>query len=216
MALIQTTSYASKKSAPGTSTSSAKGFANNITNISNISYATAADKLSEQHLIWGQPFDGTQDISGSFLLNEPTSSMTVYAPFKAGSYYAKNVSFIYFQPTENATENSKFYFKRTDVDLEDSAMHLWSNDTGNILNLDSTGIMQKLVNNTVNLNANGLNFSNDASIYSGGTLTIAAAESINMDFGSGEIHANSGYFNNIYSNGTGNIYVGDNLLVESM
>ena len=215
MALINSTFFAQKKNSASSKTASSGFAGTSYTNVST-TFATEADRLSVPRNIWGQPFDGTEDITGSFLLDNSSASMQVYAPFKAGSYYAKDVSFIYFQPTENATENSKFYFKRTDVDLEDSAMHLWSNDTGNILNLDSTGIMQKLVNNTVNLNANGLNFSNDASIYSGGTLTIAAAESINMDFGNGEIHANSGYFNNLYSNGSGDIYVGDNLLVESM
>ena len=90
MALIQTTSYASKKGAQGTSTSSAKGYANtSYTNIST-EFAVSADRLTTRN-IWGQPFDGTADITGSFLL-DGNNSMTVYGPWKAGSYYAKEVS----------------------------------------------------------------------------------------------------------------------------
>lgn len=35
-----------------------------------------------------------------------------------------------------------------------------------------------------------------------------------MDLGNGDIHANSGYFNNIYDNGTGNIYFGSPVIFD--
>lgn len=173
MALINTTFYAVNKN--NGSTANSKGFSNNsITNITNLSYATNADRLTDAHLIWGQSFDGTQDIAGSFLLSEPNAQMTVYAPFKAGSYYAPEVSFILFSPTANASEHSKFYFRRTDVDMQDSPIHMWSNDNSNILNLDTSGILHRISNKQVTLNANELNWNGDALIHSDGELTISA------------------------------------------
>ena len=175
MALIQTTSYASKKSAPGTSTSSAKGYANtSYTNIST-EFAVSANKLTTSRNIWGQPFDGSADITGSFLL-DGNNSMTVYGPWKAGSYYAKEVSYLLFQPTQNAAEFSNLFCSRTNFDMKDSPIHIYSNDNSNFLNLDSSGILHRLVNSYGSFTAQGISWTGGqpVTISADGELSITA------------------------------------------
>lgn len=219
MALINSTFYPTNKTKNGTVKTGSTGFSTNtVTNIFT-TYAVAADRLSNVRNIWGQPFDGSADISGSFLLNNGNANMQVYAPFKAGSYYAPEVSFIFFEPTMNAVNKSKFYFKRTDVDFEDSNLHIYSADNNNFLDLDTTGIMHRLVNQTVKLSATSLTWNGNSTIHSDGQLTIEA-QLINMDFGAGTIKANTGRFNNIYDAGAGDIFFGSpvhmnkNLLID--
>lgn len=166
MSLIKTTFYAVSDKGSGGS-GSGTGWTKNVTNVTNTEFATEAQKLAEARLIWGQPFDGTSDITGDFLL-DTNNKMEVYGPWKAGSYYAKEISYVRFSPTGNASEHSLFNFRRTDVDMEDSPIHMWSNDSGNILNLDVTGIMNRLVNDVMRLDAHGLNFTADAEIHSDG------------------------------------------------
>ena len=107
MSLINTTFFGKNKTSSGGS----GGFtrSTNITNIKNVQSASEADRLSQEHLIWSQPFDGTQDITGDFLIDN-NHKMEIYGPWKAGSYYAKELSYVQFSPTENASEHSNFYF----------------------------------------------------------------------------------------------------------
>ena len=214
MALIQTTSYASKKSAPGTSTSSAKGYANtSYTNIST-EFAVSANKLTTSRTIWGQAFDGSAEITGSFLL-DGNNSMTVYGPWKAGSYYAKEVSYLLFQPTQNAAEFSNLFCSRTNFDMKDSPIHIYSNDNSNFLNLDSSGILHRLVNSYGSFTAQGISWTGGqpVTISADGELSITA-QKINLDLGNGDIKANSVYTNNLYDNGTGSIYVGSPMILD--
>lgn len=75
MALINSTFYPTKKSSSGGVKTASTGFSTtNITNIST-TFATEADRLSNTRYIWGQPFDGSADITGSFLLNVPSADM---------------------------------------------------------------------------------------------------------------------------------------------
>lgn len=214
MALIQSTCYASKKNAGSSSGSSSKGFA--TTNITNITteFAVSADRLTTPRNIWGQPFDGSADITGSFLLDN-SNSMTVYGPWKAGSYYAKDVSYAMFQPTANASEKSKWFFKRTDVDAQDSSFHIWTVDNNNFINMDTTGILHRLVNSYGSFTAQGISWTGGqpVTISADGELSISA-QKINLDMGNGDIKANSGYFNNLYDNGTGSIYVGSPMILD--
>ena len=201
MALIKTTFYAKQGSSSGTAGSSTSGFTKNITTVTNTDYASVADRLATPRIIWGQEFDGTQDITGNFLLEN--AAMNVYGPWKAGSYYSE-ISYVAFHPTNNADEFSSYDFRRTNVELEDSWLNFFSNDNGNILKLDTTGIFQKIANKEMNLNADGLSWTGDAIISSEGELTIRASK-INMDLGRGDLHADNAYFNNIGDNGAGSV-----------
>jgi hypothetical protein len=209
MSLINTTSFGKNKNSSGGS----GGFTRtNITNVKNVQSASEADRLSQEHLIWSQPFDGTQDITGDFLIDN-NNKMEIYGPWKAGSYYAKELSYVQFSPTANAAEHSNFYFRRTDVEMTDSPISMNSNDSSNSLLLAVNGILMRQTNNTVNLTSAGIAWSNDCVIHSEGEMTISA-QKININLGNGDIRADTAYFNNIYDNGVGSIYFGSPVIFD--
>ena len=122
--------------------------------------------------------------------------MSVYGPFTAGSYYS-NVSFAKWIPALNADEMSKWYWRRTDVELERGSVTISDEDAPNRLKIDIYGVHSN----------------RDLTIESDTELTLSAPI-LNIDAKGGDIKANSGYFNNLYDNGTGSIYVGSPMILD--
>lgn len=161
----------------------------------NVQNATYADKLANPRKIWGQLFDGTKDVDGDFLLDR-NKQMSIYGPWLAGSYYSK-VSYAKWIPALNSNEMSQWYWRRTDVKLENGSLTFDHEDDGFRIMLDRFG----------------MHGNKDMLIETEGEMTLSASK-INLDMKNGDIHANSGYFNNLYDNGTGAIYVGSPMILD--
>lgn len=103
MSLINIDLYTKPKENSG----SGSGLSNRI-QITNIKSATWADKLTHTSNIYGNKFDGTQDIENDFLVKSPIDSS----------------SFVQFIPTEYADENSRLILNKTDLRLKNSSLEL--------------------------------------------------------------------------------------------
>lgn len=93
---------------PKENAGSGSGYDNDIINVQNISSATWANKLKDKHKIYGNDFDGTQDISHHFTVNSPVDTS----------------SFMGFKPAEYKDEHSKLILQRTDLKMEDSTLDM--------------------------------------------------------------------------------------------
>ena len=170
--------------------------------VHNIEYSTKADRLATARKIWGAPFDGSADVTGDFLLTG-NHSMEVYGPWTAGSYYS-SVSYTKWIPTTDSSGNSKFIWRRTDVDATNVEMHFHDEDN-NLLDmlLSASGIVAKgdflIKAKKITLESDSLEQKYDEG---------------HIDLGKGWIKANSGYFNNLWSQNTGQIYIGDPVLLD--
>ena len=67
MSIIKTDYFAKSNGNGG-----GKGGGGSVTNtkvVTRVTKSTEADKLSESHYIWGNEFDGTQDVKGDLLID---------------------------------------------------------------------------------------------------------------------------------------------------
>ena len=195
MPLIKIKSFSKPK---GSSSGAGSGTSQRTvtTTVRTVERSTQADRLSETRYIWSQPFDGTRDIDGDFLL-DGGKSMTVYGPWTAGSYYS-SLTHAKWVPAMNAGEMSSWYWRMTDVEI----------DKGSIVIHDSDA------SGSLHLTKDGMESSGDMVIGAQGSMTLLAPR-IDLISQTGTIASGEGKFDSLSSNGTGIIHVTERMSAGS-
>jgi len=130
---MQVTSFTKKKN--NASSSSGGSFFTNV--VRTTTFATKADALSNIRYIWGQPFDGTADITGNFFLGN-NFRMDVEGTLNQGSPY-NQVSFWRWLPTLD-NSNSKVLVRRADMEAKNFSLRMTEEDNDQSVYFNTDGI----------------------------------------------------------------------------
>lgn len=117
------------------------GYASSITNITNISAATVADRLANMRKIWGNDFDGSKDVDGDFMLNQHRLEV-LGGQIEYKSFY-NDKSFIKFNPADDVDMVSDLYIEKTNVWGDDVEFDLTYGDNNSKVLLNKNGFEVK-------------------------------------------------------------------------
>ena len=81
--------------------------------ITRTTRSTEADKLTNAHSIWGNEFDGTQDVNGDLHIVNKTLDVKGDSNFDA---YVNDDSYIRFRGSESPEINSELQISKVDID----------------------------------------------------------------------------------------------------
>lgn len=161
-------------------------------NVANLETVT---KLATKRMIWGHPFDGTQDVEGDFFAK---GSWTVQSPYT-------DKSLTKFVPGQGRDGLSRWIWRHCNVEIHDGVLKFGKSDSTHHTEIG----FEKIYSD------------GDLTIKADNDLTLEAKsmtqkyEEGHLDLGiKGDLKAGSLYTNNLYDYGTGQIYVGSPLLLD--
>ena len=109
MALVNSKFFGKDKNGGGSGGGTTKS--TNI--ITRTTRSIEADKLTNTHSIWGNEFDGTQDVNGNLHIVNKTLDVKGDANFDA---YVNDDSYIRFRGSESTELNSELQISKVDID----------------------------------------------------------------------------------------------------
>lgn len=174
MSLIKTIFYPKPKEGAGAQSKGGASSSASVTNVTNVSSASVADRLAAARKIWGNDFDGTQDVEGDLTIRN--HNLAVYGDAEFRSYFRGN-SYVKFDEAESDSENSRLSLSHADFSLSDGAAVLTDSDSESSLTLDpKAGIFGSLSGNSFSLDKSGLLFDYAATIQAAqpGSLAVRA------------------------------------------
>lgn len=119
--------------------SSGGGYASTVvTNITNVTSASVADKLKNKVDIWGNDFDGSQNVDGNLVMDK-NQKILLDGEFSVKSYYNPD-SKIEFDEAENVASRSKITSNKVDFQAESSDFEFVYNDNNSSVKINDDGI----------------------------------------------------------------------------
>ena len=147
MALVNSKFFGKDKNGGGSGGGTTKS--TNI--ITRTTRSTEADKLTNAHSIWGNEFDGTQDVNGDLHIVNKTLDVKGDANFDA---YVNDDSYIRFRGSESTELNSELQISKVDIDAVDLNLDASYSDDNNTIHIGKDGIE---LHGTNSIHSNNIN-----------------------------------------------------------
>ena len=129
------------------------GSVTNTKVVTRVTNSTEADKLSESHYIWGNEFDGTQDVKGDLLIDQ-NHKLTVKGNAEFDSFSNAD-SYVHINSAEAMNVNGNVDIKNVDIDTTNSVVKMDSTETNNTVEISAdNGIT---LHGTNSLHSNNIN-----------------------------------------------------------
>ena len=111
------------------------GSVTNTKLVTRVTNSTEADKLSESHYIWGNEFDGTQDVKGDLLIDQ-NHKLTVKGDAEFDSF-SNDDSYVHINSAEAMNVKGDVEIKNVDIDTTNSVVKMDSTETNNTVEISA-------------------------------------------------------------------------------